>query len=79
MVGREIERFLVEYPQLFDSKFYKGNYLGQPTFIKVIARSCGYDEVAKFQPGDLSTYCYEMHRLTGIAFTGNSPIPMENF
>lgn len=50
-VGREIERFLAEHPQPFDREFYLGNCLGATNqFIKVIARSFGYDEMAKFQP-----------------------------
>jgi len=38
--------------------------------IKVIARACGYDDVSKFNKGDLSTFDYDMHRLTGIAYAG---------
>jgi glutamate synthase domain-containing protein 2 len=38
--------------------------------IKVVARACGYDDVAKFNSGDLTTFDYEMHRLTGIAYGG---------
>ena len=38
--------------------------------IKVIARSCGYDDITKFNPGDLSTFQYDMHRLTGIKYAG---------
>ncbi|MEO1011701.1 MAG: glutamate synthase-related protein [Bacteroidota bacterium] len=38
--------------------------------IKVIARSCGYDDVSQFNQNDLSTFDYEMHRLTGIPFAG---------
>jgi len=38
--------------------------------IKVIARSCGYDNVAQFNNDDLSTFDYDMHRLTGIPFAG---------
>ena len=38
--------------------------------IKVIARSCGYDDITKFNQNDLSTFEYEMHRLTGIPFAG---------
>lgn len=80
VVGRAIERFLAEHPQPFDRESYLGNFLWATNqFIKVIARSCGYDEVAKFQFGDLSTYCYEMHGLTGIAFTGNSPYQWNMF
>jgi len=38
--------------------------------IKVVARACGHDDVNKFKQEDLSTYHYEMHRLTGIAYAG---------
>jgi glutamate synthase domain-containing protein 2 len=38
--------------------------------IKVIARSCGYDDITKFNQEDLSTFDYDMHRLTGINYAG---------
>ena len=38
--------------------------------IKVIARSCGHGHVSKFNQNDLSTFDYDMHRLTGIAYAG---------
>jgi len=38
--------------------------------IKVIARSCGHDDVKKFNFNDLSTLDYNMHRLTGIKYAG---------
>ncbi len=38
--------------------------------IKVIARACGYDDVSKFNHNDLSTFDYDMHRLTGINYAG---------
>lgn len=51
------------------------NYFGATNqLIKVIARACGYDDVAKFERGDLSTFSYGIHRLTGIHFAGNTPI-----
>lgn len=40
--------------------------------IKVIGRSCGYDDIGKFNPDDLSTFDYDMHRLTGIPYAGGS-------
>ena len=40
--------------------------------IKVIARSCGYDNVSKFNPDDLSTFKKEMHELAGIPYAGVS-------
>lgn len=38
--------------------------------MKVIARACGYSHVNQFNPNDLSTFNYEMHKLTGIQFAG---------
>ncbi|GMN10525.1 glutamate synthase-related protein [Croceitalea sp. MTPC9] len=38
--------------------------------IKVIARSCGYDDISKFNYDDLSTFKKEMHELAGIPFAG---------
>jgi glutamate synthase domain-containing protein 2 len=38
--------------------------------IKVVARSCGYDDITKFVPNDLSTFDYDMHKLTGISYAG---------
>lgn len=38
--------------------------------IKVIARSCGYDDISKFNHNDLSTIDYNMHQLTGIRYAG---------
>ncbi len=40
--------------------------------MKVIARACGYDDFAKFNADDLSTFDYDMHRLTGIRYAGVS-------
>jgi glutamate synthase domain-containing protein 2/nitrite reductase/ring-hydroxylating ferredoxin subunit len=42
--------------------------------IKVVARSCGYDDVSKFNHDDLSTIDREMHKLTGINYAGNSEV-----
>ena len=41
--------------------------------IKVVARSCGHDNVAKFNHHDLSTFDLDMHRLTGINYAGVRP------
>ena len=38
--------------------------------IKVVARSCGYDDVTKFNHDDLSTFDRDMHYLTGINYAG---------
>jgi glutamate synthase domain-containing protein 2 len=42
--------------------------------IKVIARACGHDDLAKFNHNDLSTFDFDMHRLTGIPYAGVNPI-----
>jgi glutamate synthase domain-containing protein 2 len=38
--------------------------------IKVIARSCGYDDISKFNKEDLSTFNWDLHNLTGINYAG---------
>lgn len=38
--------------------------------IKLIARSCGYHHINQFNLNDLTTFNYDMHRLTGISFAG---------
>lgn len=38
--------------------------------LKVIARVCGYDDVRKFNSGDLSTIDYHLHKLAGINYAG---------
>jgi len=40
------------------------------SLMKVIARSCGYDDISKFNKDDLSTFDYTMHQLTGIKYAG---------
>lgn len=40
------------------------------TLIKVVARACGYANIDQFNANDLSTYNFEMHRLTGIPYAG---------
>ncbi len=44
--------------------------LASNELIKVIARACGYDDFAKFNPGDLTTFNRDIHYLTGIAYSG---------
>ena len=43
------------------------------SLIKVIARSCGHDDISKFNFADLSTLDYNIHLLTGIAYAGVNP------
>jgi len=38
--------------------------------LQVIARSCGYHYLSEFNPSDLSTFDWDMHRLTGIKYAG---------
>jgi len=38
--------------------------------IKVIARACGHAHIQGFNATDLSTFNYDMHRLTGISYAG---------
>jgi len=48
-----------------------GTFFGATAdLMKVVARSCGHDDVTKFSSSDLSTLDYSMHQLTGIPFAG---------
>ncbi len=38
--------------------------------MSVLARACGHSRLSDFTPNDLSTFSYDMHRLTGIAYAG---------
>lgn len=38
--------------------------------IKVVARSCGHDNIDKFNFDDLSTFNYDIYKLTGISYAG---------
>lgn len=50
------------------------NFFGATNdLMKVVARSCGHDNVSKFNFNDLSTLNYEMHKLTGIPYAGINP------
>ena len=48
----------------------KNFFLATNELIKVIARSCGHDDISKFNMNDLSTFDYDMHKLTGISYAG---------
>jgi glutamate synthase domain-containing protein 2 len=49
------------------------NFLSASTdLMKVVARSCGYDDISKFNHDDLSTFDWEMHKLTGVNYAGIS-------
>lgn len=47
------------------------NFFGASNdLIKVIARSCGYDDINKFNKDDLSTFDWDMYNLTGVNYAG---------
>ncbi|MEM7038793.1 MAG: glutamate synthase-related protein [Bacteroidota bacterium] len=51
------------------------NFLEASTeLMQVVARACGYDHLNRFNPDDLSTFDYDMHRLTGIRYAGILPV-----
>ncbi len=41
--------------------------------LQVIARSCGHDDISKFEFDDLSTFDWDIHKLTGISYAGVNP------
>ena len=41
--------------------------------LKVIARSCGHKHVQEFEWDDLSTFDWDIHKLTGIPYAGVNP------
>lgn len=45
-------------------------FLSATDLVKVIARACGHDHVNKFEFNDLSTFDYDIHKLTGIPYAG---------
>ena len=45
-------------------------FMASNDLIKVIARSCGYDDISKFNHNDLSTYNHDLYRLAGIPYAG---------
>ncbi|MEL7533749.1 MAG: glutamate synthase-related protein [Bacteroidota bacterium] len=38
--------------------------------MQLVARACGHDSLTQFNANDLSTFDYEMHRLSGIRYAG---------
>jgi glutamate synthase domain-containing protein 2 len=47
------------------------NFLGASVdLMKVVARACGHADFAQFSPEDLTTFDYEMARLTGLSYAG---------
>jgi hypothetical protein len=59
-------------PSLIDASAQQlANFFNASTdLMKVISRSCGYDDVRKFNFYDLSTIDYQIHQLTGIQYAG---------
>jgi glutamate synthase domain-containing protein 2/nitrite reductase/ring-hydroxylating ferredoxin subunit len=47
-------------------------FLAARDLMKVIARSCGHDDLNKFNKNDLSTFDKDIHHLTGIPYAGTS-------
>ena len=41
--------------------------------MKVVSRACGHNDFNQFHAGDLSTFSYDMHKLTGIQYAGVNP------
>ncbi len=55
------------------AKQLKNFFEAATELMKVIARSCGHDSLDKFNGADLSTFNFDMHRLTGIPYAGVNP------
>jgi len=50
------------------------NFFGATTeLMQVIARACGHSDFNQFSNEDLSTYNWDMHKLTGIPYAGVNP------
>ncbi len=64
------KRLIVESSAVQLKNFFEAS----KELIKVIARSCGHDDIRKFNHEDLSTYDFDMHRLTGIRYAGVQPL-----
>jgi len=45
-------------------------FMATNDLIKVVARACGHDDVSKFNHNDLSTFDWDIHKLTGIKYAG---------
>lgn len=60
------ERLIIQ----FSAKQLANFFTASNNLIKVVARSCGHDNIGKFNFNDLSTLNFEMHKLTGIDYAG---------
>lgn len=56
------------------AKQLKNFFEASTELIKVIARACGYADISLFNRNDLSTFDYDMHRLTGVSYAGVNPV-----
>lgn len=57
--------------QIIASAQQLNNFFNATTdLMKVVARSCGYDDFSKFNKSDLSTIDLDIHLLTGINYAG---------
>lgn len=60
------KRLIIESSAQQLANFFKASN----ELIKVIARACGHDDIAKFNQNDLSTYNWDMYKLTGVNYAG---------
>ena len=44
-----------------------------PILMKVLARACGHDSLAKFQLADLTIWKRDLAHLTGVQYAGSAP------
>jgi len=45
-------------------------FMATNDLIKVVARACGHNDISKFNKNDLSTFDFDIHKLTGISYAG---------
>jgi len=60
------QRIIIEQ----SAKQLENFFLASNELIKVVARSCGYDDIKRFQHSDLSTLNWEMHKISGVKYAG---------
>ncbi|REL27943.1 glutamate synthase [Thalassotalea euphylliae] len=52
-----------------------GNFFGASTeLMKILARACGHQSLNDFSTSDLTTWSWQMHKLSRIHFGGDSPV-----
>lgn len=52
------------------AEMLKNYFTASVELMKVLARACGHDDFKGFAQTDLTTFDYDMHRLTGIQYAG---------